>query len=234
MAGDMTRDMAEMSSLLSGQSLAVRLNGEPMQLLADRALYWPAQRRLLLADLHLGKGNVLRAAGIPVPTGGTAHDLQRIAVLLRATAATSLWILGDFLHGPRHLRVDTAWRAFREAHADVTVAVVRGNHDRDFDPGAAGVEELHDGIRIGCFVMRHAPPRTSPAGTHVLCGHLHPVLRLRGAGAHPLFWLQRDCTVLPAFSSFTGGLRVALRECPGSVICNGRALLRLGGNMQQP
>ena len=29
-----------------GESLDVQLNGEPVQLLADRALYWRARRRL--------------------------------------------------------------------------------------------------------------------------------------------------------------------------------------------
>lgn len=212
-------------------ALDVALAGEPVQLLADRALYWPARRRLLIADLHLGKGDVFRAAGIPVPTGGTAHDLARLDALLRATGARALWVLGDFLHGPRHAGVDAAWRAFRQAHAQVHMAVVRGNHDHSFAADAAGVDEVEDGTRDGPFAFRHAPHATGRAadgeGTHLLCGHVHPVLRIPGTGAHPLFWLQPGCTVLPAFSRFTGGYRVARAECAGSVICDGHALLRL-------
>jgi DNA ligase-associated metallophosphoesterase len=226
------RAMRDAGAGAVGETLPILLAGEPVVLLADRALYWPARGRLLIADLHLGKGDVFRAAGIPVPTGGTAHDLARLDVLLRATGAHALWILGDFLHGPRHAGVDAAWRALRDAHPHVHMAVVRGNHDRRFDRDAAGVEEVPDGLVDGPFAFRHAPHDEPPAGAtgdapHLLCGHVHPVLRIPGTGAHPLFWLQPGCTVLPAFSRFTGGYRVSPAACAGSVVCDGRALLRL-------
>lgn len=62
-------------------ALRLAIAGEPMLLLADRALYWPARQRLLIADLHLGKGTTFRSAGIAVPSGGTAHDLARLDVI---------------------------------------------------------------------------------------------------------------------------------------------------------
>ena len=212
------------------EALDLAIAGEPVRLLADRALYWPARRRLLIADLHLGKGDTFRAAGIAVPTGGTARDLARLGTLLAATEAVSLWILGDFLHARRHRAVDAAWRAFRAAHAQVAVAVVPGNHDRALDAAAAGVELVREGTREGPFVFRHAPPAGADARGHVLCGHLHPVLRLPGAGRHPLFWLRPQASVLPAFSAFTGGHAVAFADSAGSVVCNGSELLRLGGS----
>ena len=210
------------------EALDLVLAGEPVRVLADRALYWPARRRLLVADLHLGKGDTFRAAGIAVPSGGTAHDLARLQALLASTGATSLWILGDFLHARRHRAVDAAWAAFRQAQGEVEIAVVPGNHDRAFDAEAAGVARLADGIVDGPFEFRHAPP-PGPARGHVVCGHLHPVLRLPGGlGRQPLFWLRPGLSVLPAFSAFTGGHAVAAREAAGSVVCNGAQLLRLG------
>ncbi|RZA14803.1 MAG: phosphoesterase, partial [Lysobacteraceae bacterium] len=95
-----------------GESIEVRLGGEPVRLLADRALYWPARRRLLLADLHLGKADTFRAAGIALPRGGTALDLARIAALVAAQGAEELWVLGDLLHGRTDL---SSWRAAWEA-----------------------------------------------------------------------------------------------------------------------
>lgn len=235
-------------------ALDLELAGEPVRLLADRALYWPARRRLLVADLHLGKGDTFRAAGIAVPSGGTAHDLSRLQVLLARTGARSLWILGDFLHARRNAAVDAAWRTFREAHGQVEIAVIPGNHDRAFDAGAAGVDPLPDGIGDDPFEFRHAPPPARLGGpsdpgdgrsraqprlqsdasrrqadeAHVLCGHLHPVLRLPGLpGRHPLFWLRPGMTVLPAFSAFTGGYLVPRADGAGGVVCNGAQLLRL-------
>jgi DNA ligase-associated metallophosphoesterase len=206
-------------------SLDLELAGEPMRLLADRALYWPARRRLLISDLHLGKGDTFRAAGIAVPTGGTAHDLARLESLLAASGAHALWILGDFLHARRSAAVDRAWRRFRDAHARVAMAVIPGNHDLAFDATAAGVDHVREGIIDGPFELRHAP--TDEPSAHVICGHIHPVLRLPGAGRHPLFWLRPGMSILPAFSAFTGGYPVARGDSAGSVICDGRQLLRL-------
>lgn len=208
------------------ETLDLAIAGEPVRLFADRALYWPARGRLLIADLHLGKGDTFRTAGIAVPTGGTAHDLGRLAPLLARSGARSLWILGDFLHARRTAAVDAAWRDFRDAHRDVAVAVVPGNHDRALDPAAAGVERLPEGVVDGPFELRHAPSPGSSA-QHVLCGHVHPVLRLPGIGRHPLFWMRPRITVLPAFSAFTGGHPVPRADSGGSVLCDGAQLLQL-------
>jgi len=42
------------------------VRGEELLLLPQRALWWPAQKTLLVADLHFGKAATLRAHGIPV------------------------------------------------------------------------------------------------------------------------------------------------------------------------
>lgn len=209
------------------ESLRIDIAGEPMELLADRALYWPRKRRLLIADLHLGKGDTFRAAGIPVPTGGTTHDLRRIDALLHATGAQALWILGDFLHARRHAAVDDAWRALRDAHGKVAFGVVPGNHDRALDAGIAGVDVIAEDSREPPFVFRHAPPGAAGSDGHVICGHVHPVLRLPGAGRHPVFWLQTGMTVLPAFSAFSGGHAVRREPGTGLVACNGSILVQL-------
>ncbi|MGJ4803216.1 ligase-associated DNA damage response endonuclease PdeM [Luteimonas sp. SDU82] len=208
------------------EALDLEIAGEPVRLFADRALFWPARRRLLVADLHLGKGDTFRAAGIAVPTGGTAHDLGRLAALLARSGARSLWILGDFLHARRNAAVDAAWLAFREAHREVAFAVIPGNHDRALDAPAAGVERLPEGLVDGPFELRHAPPARYPS-QHVLCGHVHPVLRLPGVGRHPLFWLRPQMTVLPAFSAFTGGHPVPRADSGGSVLCDGEQVVQL-------
>ena len=189
------------------EALDLVVAGEALRLLADRALYWPARARLLIADLHLGKGDILRSAGIPVPSGGTRHDLARLDALLRATAARELWVLGDFLHGRRHLRVEASWRALMAAHPGCVASVIAGNHDRSLLPDALGLVHLPDDVRDGPFRFRHAPLADADAGTgHVLCGHVHPVVRLPGLpGRHPAMVLEPAQAILPAFSAFTGG-----------------------------
>lgn len=209
------------------EAMDVAIAGEPMRLLADRALYWPARARLLIADLHLGKADTFRSAGIALPRGGTAHDLARLQRLVEATCASSIWILGDVVHARA---IETSWRqawnAFR-TRCQIPIAVVDGNHDRALRGLRLDLTLLGDGIDDGPFVLRHAPPRT-PMEQHVLCGHLHPVVRLPGHGRQPAFWLRPDCTVLPAFSAFTGGHMITPQPPDRLVLCDGSALVALG------
>lgn len=191
------------------------LDGEAMALHGQRAVHWPAADALLIADLHLGKGEAFRRAGMAVPRGGTAADLARLAALLAGTRASRLVILGDVLHGSLH--DDAAWRAdwdaFRAAHADVRVDAILGNHDRALRPAGAaalGLVIRDDGAIERELALCHEPDR-APPGRPSLCGHLHPAVPVPGLGRLPAFWwrARRGQLVLPAFSAFTG--RVAPR-----------------------
>jgi len=206
--------------------LPLRLAGEEVLLCGERALYWPRRRWLLLADLHLGKGDAFRRAGIALPRGGTGHDLARLEALLRRLPVAQLWILGDMLHAG--VAADAAWlaqwRRFRQAHADVALHLVRGNHDRAAGTAALDID-LHPGAVVQPpFVFAHEP-RPDPRG-HVIAGHVHPVVRLPGMRRRwPAFHLRQALTVLPAFSHFTGGqLLQALPDGRVVVCVEGQAI----------
>jgi hypothetical protein len=184
----------------------MRIAGEAVELLGDRALLWPARSRLLVADLHLGKGDVFRRAGIGLPAGGTLHDLQRLTRLLGDTGARELWVLGDILHGPAPLAAwHGQWQQWRGQHSQVRIVGVAGNHDRALADAALGIELAAACVEDGPFALRHDPlphPRL-----HVICGHLHPLAALPGMRRRwPAFWLREGSTVLPAFSQFTAGV----------------------------
>ncbi|WP_367382925.1 ligase-associated DNA damage response endonuclease PdeM [Stenotrophomonas cyclobalanopsidis] len=181
------------------------LGGEPMYLLGARALWWPARRALLIADLHLGKADVFRRAGIALPRGGTDGDLQRLQALVQQHACRELWILGDILHGPAHRAAwHRQWLGWREQHAALDVHVVRGNHDRQL-PHAALQVQIHDDLRLGPFLLCHEPRQADDA--HVIAGHVHPQIALPALRRRfPAFWLRAGQTVLPAFSAFTAGV----------------------------
>lgn len=206
------------------------LAGQTMRLSAERALYWPARRRLFIADLHLGKGDTFRAHGIAVPSGGSAHDLARLSALLEETGATSLWILGDMLHSAQpgqHWR--QAWQAFTQRHAGLAIHLIAGNHDRAADKADLRIcIHTHD-VTDEPFVLTHHPlpadARTSD-GLHRLCGHQHPVMRAPGLpGRYPVFVLDKQQTILPAFSAFTGGWRVDTGSVPMVACVHGQLLV---------
>ena len=186
-------------------SFPVRIAGEELVLLADRAAHWPAQSRLLIADLHLGKGDSFRSAGIALPSGGTRRDLQRLSTLIATTAVSEMVILGDVLHSSAHQRQwRREWEEWRSRHPSLRIAAVSGNHDRALDKAGLDIELLGASYDDPPFALRHNP-EAHPT-LHVCCGHLHPVMALPGIRSRwPAFWLRQRQTVLPAFSAFTGG-----------------------------
>lgn len=208
------------------EQLAVQLGPAALVLLADRAVFWPAQSLLLIADLHLGKGDVFRRHGIAVPRGGTSQDLARLDRLLAMTVARRLLLLGDVVHGS----INTAhwqeqWLAWRKRHAGLSVQAVRGNHDRALERAVLGIDLLGEGVDCGGLWLCHEAPDD---GRPSLSGHVHPVVRLPGlARPLPVFWQQGLQMVLPAFGVFTGGWQVRQQAGSMLVACNGRQLLRL-------
>lgn len=184
--------------------LPMLLAGEAVVLIGARALYWPARQALLIADLHLGKADVFRRAGIALPRGGTAEDLHRLQSLLETHACRELWILGDILHGPAHRAAwYQQWLGWRERNAGLDLHVVRGNHDLHL-PHAQLQVQIHDEARVPPFLLRHEP--VPDADLHVIAGHLHPQIALPPLRRRfPAFWLREGITILPAFSAFTAG-----------------------------
>lgn len=193
------------------------LAGEPVELHAERALFWPREQTLFVADVHLGKSAAFRAGGVPMPRGATAADLARLARLIAATRAERLVVLGDFLHAAagRTAALDTAFGAWRAAHASLALVLVRGNHDEHAgDPPAAWrVDVVTEPHMAAPFLYCHVPPDESGTATgdlfgYALCGHVHPGVRIGGVGMQserlPCFVLGKTRAILPAFGRFTG------------------------------
>ncbi|MFT3859025.1 MAG: ligase-associated DNA damage response endonuclease PdeM [Aquabacterium sp.] len=193
-------------------------------LMPERAVYWPQQGVLFVADVHVGKAAVFRARGLPVPQGTTTATLQRLSHAVTRTRARTLVVLGDFLHARESLAPATlaALRAWRSAHAELTCIIVQGNHDRHAGAPPPDLRmAVHPGAwRAGALVGVHdanevdeadeAAPFSAADATPMLqlAGHVHPVVTLRDRLDHlrlPCFVLQDRTLTLPAFGDFTGG-----------------------------
>lgn len=204
--------------------LAFDWGDESFTLLADKAIYWPRRRAVILADPHFGKSDHFRQAGIPVPSGITRSNLARIDDLLDMTKAARLIILGDLFHtaaGVTDSMIGTlrAWRAGRRG---LHVTVIAGNHDRHAGPPPEDLdmENIAQQLVDRRLILRHEPAVLD--GYFVMAGHVHPAVRLspcrkggRGLRA-PCFHFARDTAVLPAFGLFTG--THCIRPRPGDRI----------------
>jgi len=203
---------------MSESHIDVELADTQVRLLADKALYWPGERMLLIADAHFGKAAAYRALGQPVPGGTTTANVERLDALLAANPALHLVFLGDFLHARKSLTpaIRAALLGWRRRHPAIRCTVVRGNHDkRAGDPPAElGIDVVEEPLAIGPFALCHAP-RDDPS-RYVIAGHIHPVYTLRGGARQmlrlPCFVATDHCAVLPSFGAFTGGYDVAIES----------------------
>lgn len=195
--------------------LAIEYAGETLLLLADKAIYWPQQHTLLVADLHIGKAASYRALHQPVPRGTTEATLARLDQLLARYACDRLVVLGDFLHARTARAAGTlaALAAWRTRHCELEIVLVRGNHDRHAGdpPAELGITVHEEPWLLGPFALCHEP---EPHASHaVLAGHVHPAYVLRGRARQrlrlPCFVIGAQVAVLPAFGEFTGGWNVA-------------------------
>lgn len=193
--------------------LPISFAGVELNLLADRAIHWPARDTLIVADVHLGKDASFRMAGLAVPAGNSAKDLGRLSTLLAATGAKRLVVLGDLVHNrsSHQAELATAFSAWRDLQADLEVLLIRGNHDRHAGatPENWRIQTVNEPFEDGPLTLAHY---AQPMGRPHLCGHLHPVVSVRdfdrSAVSLPCFVIDPACLTLPAFGSFTGGLKM--------------------------
>jgi uncharacterized protein len=193
-------------------ALELDVAGEQVWLLPQKALYWPRQALLAIADIHFGKAAAFRSFGIPVPHGTTNENLAGLDVLVDATGATHVLFLGDFLHAraAHAAATQAAMLAWRERRRDLVLTLVRGNHDKHAgDPAARlAIDLVDEPYTLGPFSFCHHPELEDSAPGYVLAGHVHPayVLATRfDALRLPCFVVGRKRMILPSFGAFTGG-----------------------------
>ena len=215
---------------MSDVALTLQLDGHPVQVTADAAMYWAEGKTLIVADVHFGKDATFRQANRWVPPGTTTSDLERMSQLIAHWRPERLVILGDAFHSehavePATLQTLAQWRSV----TPLEVLVIRGNHDRKADALALELDFalLDPGYQLGPWHLYHHPTKSTSG--YVLCGHLHPQVYVRGAARQglrvPCFWASTRQCVLPAFGGFTGGSLI--RPRPGDqvvLIAKGRVV----------
>ena len=172
------------------------------------ALYWPDERALAVADLHLEKGSAFAARGMLLPPYDTADTLERLAWVIARYAPRLVVALGDSFHdraGAMRLGSDdrAALAALQRGRDWMWIA---GNHDPEPSvlPGAVRAD----------IPLRspHLPPRADRGRrSGEIAGHLHPAAQVSRRGRS----LMRRCfvgdgrrLVMPAFGAYAGGLNI--------------------------
>jgi uncharacterized protein len=192
-----------------GHQISHTITVSGVMLAADPAgvLYWPEQRLLCVADLHLEKGSSFARRGMMLPPYDTRATLQALHLLTARYAPRVVIALGDSFHDrTAHERLSTPDReAIAALQARRDWIWISGNHDPALPSDLGG--SIASEVAIGPIVFRHEP--TGRVGE--IAGHLHPKARV----ATRARWLERRCfasdgerAVMPAFGAYTGGLSI--------------------------
>jgi len=195
--------------------------GEELILHPYKAIYWPAEKVLFLADLHLGKATHFRKSGIAVPAAVEENNLEKLTALFLDFKPERVLFLGDLFHSD----YNSNWEEFGlliSQFDKISFELVPGNHDimgrSEYEK--FGIVILPLAYRLGPFMLTHYPVEEFIEGCYHLSGHVHPGVRLRGGGRQslrlPCFYFGVHQGILPAFGAFTGCM--TLRPVPEDLI----------------
>lgn len=193
-------DFADQPLMICGKSLRADMSG---------ALYWPAERALIVADLHFEKGSAFAKRGQMLPPYDTRETLQRLARVIDRFEAETVIALGDSFHdvgGPARMQ-DEDREALRLMQDHCEWIWVTGNHDPEIGKAMGGI--VVPSLAVEGLTLCHEPD--AGRDSHEIAGHLHPAAKIAMNG----FTMRRPCfvgngrrLVMPAFGAFTGGLNV--------------------------
>ena len=185
----------------------ITLAGAQLCALASGALWWAGHGLLCVSDLHLGKSErMMRRGGAALPPYETRDTLNRLENDLEATQARIVVCLGDSFDDMAAAQSlsETEQLWITRLQAGRRWIWIEGNHD----PGPIDLGGSHLGeLPLPPLTFRHIAQKGSSGE---VSGHYHPKaqISLRGRSvSRPAFLLDSDRLILPAFGTYTGGLR---------------------------
>ena len=186
----------------------IPLNGATLQALGSGALWWPEAQVLTVSDLHLGKSErMARRSGKLLPPYETLETLTRLAADLDSTSPRTVICLGDsFDDRLAEIALPDPFRTtLTQMIAGREWVWIEGNHD----PGPTELGGTHlASFTKGPLVFRHIADPSAPLGE--VSGHYHPKHTLATKGrsiTRPAFLFDSTRLILPAYGTYTGGLR---------------------------
>ena len=214
----------------------VRLSfcGHDFNALPQGALFWPARRALLVADLHLEKASWFARLGQLLPPYDSLATLSDLTLLAVSTGAEEIWCLGDSFHDARGCErlPAPALELLTALTGSTRWTWIVGNHDPILGMDLACGGQVLAEAQVDGLLLRHQvePHETRPE----LSGHFHPKLRVTSRGrsvSRRCFIASPTRLILPAFGSLTGGLDADHPEILRAVGPDAAALVPVGGRL---
>ena len=206
-------------------SLAFTFAGEHLIARPSGALHWPAAGLLVVSDLHLGKSErIARHGGALLPPYEVTDTLDRLEDDITATDPAAVICLGDTfddMQAANALSLEARDR-LTDFAVDRDWTWITGNHD-PVPTGLGG--HAAEAVICGPITFRHIAGGNTD---HEISGHYHPKasLNVRGrAISRPCFLRDARRLIMPAYGTYTGGLRTRDRALADLMDAGARAIL---------
>ncbi len=190
----------------------ITILNENFILTPEKALFWPAQSLIAVADLHLGREATFQKRGLWLPSGTEQTDMATLELLVQKYSAKHIVFLGDLIHSKTGAVQDVFARIIQlQENSGARLYPVGGNHDRHLAKiwnSYFTDNSMQDDFRFDQFIFTHEPPSKKLKDVFYWCGHLHPRVVLDGGGESirlPTFIVESRIGILPAFSSLAAG-----------------------------
>lgn len=187
--------------------LTFSLAGLELTALGSGALWWDAQKLLCVSDLHLGKSErIARQGGATLPPYEIQDTLTRLENDLSRSNAQTVICLGDSFDdlaaGQAISEPDRLWLS--RLQTGRRWVWIEGNHD----PGPINLGGSHLAeLPLPPLIFRHI---AQPGQSGEISGHYHPKVSIRTrlrTITRPAFLVDSNRVIMPAYGTYTGGLR---------------------------
>ncbi len=211
----------------TSEGFAFEFGGERLTALPSGALWWHGRNLLAVSDLHLGKSDRMARLGGPLlPPYEIEDTLSRLDADIARSQARIIICLGDSFDDMASIEAmeisHQIWLARLQAGRQwIWIA---GNHDpTPIELSGTHVETFYEPP----LVFRHMATLGNKTSGEV-SGHYHPKAQVTLQGRNltrPCFLYDTQRLILPAFGTYTGGLRTQSAPLQALMSQDARAIL---------
>ena len=183
-----------------------------------RVLINPAEKILILSDIHIGYYSSFREQGSYLPMYDTALLEEAVQSLLEDYKGYHWIIAGDIKHNHATFLSEAETRELVSILEHITannqLTLIIGNHDK-------GLEEIVANLNLPCtltksytlkeVIIQHNFNQIDQKNNKkYIIGHVHPIISLEHIKGSlvPIFAITDDLLILPAFNYVAGGFDI--------------------------
>ena len=186
----------------------------------DTALWFTAEKVLVINDLHIGYEESLHRKGVLVPRFQLEQIINKLKLILQKTKPAKIIINGDLKHEfGKVLRQE--WKEVLHfldfVLANVPeVIIIKGNHDPIIKPIAdkRGVVVVGE-YQVGDTLIVHGDELVETNAKRIVIGHEHPAITIREGSKWEKYkcflkgtWKDKELIAVPSFNPLLEGTDV--------------------------